>query len=92
MEKKKRESETEMTYAVLRTSACNPYSLAKVNVVTDCGNAAYKFISKIIVHLASIQNIMKRTTTSFEDPFFVPGIEWYTGTVLNLFLKVYSYI
>jgi len=28
------------TYAVLRTSGCNPYSLAKMKDVMDCGTAA----------------------------------------------------
>ena len=32
----------ESTYAVLSTSACNPYSLAKMKDVIDCGNAACK--------------------------------------------------
>ena len=32
------------TYAVLSTSACNPYSLAKMKDVMDCGSAACNII------------------------------------------------
>lgn len=32
----------EKSYAVLRTSACSPYSLAKMKDVMDCGKAACK--------------------------------------------------
>lgn len=38
---------TEIAYAVLKTSACNPYSLANMKDVMDCGNAACKTISII---------------------------------------------